>query len=59
MEKQYPGQGDPWGDFLHYRMKLIMVWMEEGKTVDEIAEILSMTSLQVWMIHQAQLPRLP
>jgi hypothetical protein len=46
----YPGKGSPWSDFLHHRARVIDVFIEEGKSPEEIALVLSMDPGQVRLI---------
>jgi hypothetical protein len=39
-----------WGDFLHIRHLLINEWLNEGKSPEYIAEVLSMDPVQVQLI---------
>lgn len=49
-ETDYPGKGDPWADFLHYRKRLILEFTQNGDTPYDIAITLSMDERQVALI---------
>ena len=50
---EYPGQDDPWGDYLHFRAILIAAWCRDGRSAEAIARDLSMDPIQVILIGDA------
>jgi hypothetical protein len=48
----YPGQGHPWADFLHYRMRAIVELWHEDTSPEEIARLMSMDPFQAILIYQ-------
>lgn len=52
----YPGKGDWWSDFLHYRAKAIKALREQNKSWDEIARTLNLADgAHAERIHSANL----
>jgi hypothetical protein len=48
---EYPGQGMAWADFLYHRRRVIEEFVNEGKSYDAIAQLLSMDAQQVSLIY--------
>jgi hypothetical protein len=42
-DSEYPGQGDAWGDFLHFRARVIREFVRDGYDFDEIVRILNLS----------------
>ncbi len=59
MDKRYPAEGHPWADFLHYRLRLIHAWADEGKSAGEILESLRMDVGQVVLLMMTPLEHPP
>ena len=38
----YPGQGYPWADFLHHRARVLRMWRDEGKSIEEMVADMTM-----------------
>lgn len=51
----YPGKGDAWADFLHHRARVIVEFMAQGKSAQQIARELSMDPTQVTLIFMTWL----
>lgn len=51
--KKYKGEGLPWADFLHHRRRVIDEFLQEGKSYETIAVILSMDAGQVKLISES------
>lgn len=49
-EPNYPGEGSPWADFLHHRMRVLAQWRDEGMGPAESAARMSMDPTQVTLI---------
>jgi hypothetical protein len=41
-DDNYPGKGDWWGDFLHYRKKALLAMQAEGRSTDEMVQTLNL-----------------
>jgi hypothetical protein len=42
----YPGQGDPWGDYLHFRAMAIREFVRDGYEFDDIVRILNLSDYE-------------
>lgn len=47
---EYPGQGHPWADFLHHRLRVIEEMLGEGKTEQEIFQAIQVDRVQVSLL---------
>lgn len=50
--KKYRGEGLPWADFLYHRRRVIEEFLQEGKSYETIATVLSMDAEQVRLISE-------